>query len=170
MSESVIALPIATVQPDFEAIVHDVFSGLVPEEKFWLSCYKTGEESVHGKVHLALNESDRNLLDFGGQGGITFEKGSDVSEFYRVHSSLHVQLKHIAGYVFRFLRETRDLEDAHRSPNEILFGILTPHTKFIGMSHIVVNSCDSLTGTRTVSRHLCLRHRSRRLPIRCRLR
>ena len=59
----------------------DVLSGFVPEDKFWLSCYKTGEESVHGKVHLALNERDRNLVDFEGKGGVGFERGSDVSEF-----------------------------------------------------------------------------------------
>ena len=66
MSESTIVLPIATVQPDFESIVNDVFSGLVPEDKFWLSCYKTGEDSVHGKVHITLNERDRNVVDFEG--------------------------------------------------------------------------------------------------------
>ena len=81
MSESTIVLPIATVQPDFESIVNDVFSGLVPEDKFWLSCYKTGEDSVHGKVHITLNERDRNVVDFEGQGGVKFARGSDVSEF-----------------------------------------------------------------------------------------
>ena len=66
MSENPIVLPIATVQTDFESLIDDVFSGLVPEDKFWLSCYKSGEQSVHGKVHLSLNERDRILVDFRG--------------------------------------------------------------------------------------------------------
>ena len=44
----------------------------MPEEKFWVSCYKTGEESVHGKVHMALNERNRDLLEYEGQGGVVF--------------------------------------------------------------------------------------------------
>ena len=78
MSENPIVLPIATVQTDFESLIDDVFSGLVPEDKFWLSCYKSGEQSVHGKVHLSLNERDRNLVDFRGDAGLEFKK-IDVS-------------------------------------------------------------------------------------------
>ena len=69
-----IVLPIATVQTDFRSIVDDVLNGLVPEDNFWLSCYKTGEQSVHGKVHLSLNEHDRNLVDYNGKGGVELNK------------------------------------------------------------------------------------------------
>lgn len=72
MSQPPIILPIVTVQPDFESLVTDVKDGIVPEEKFWVSCYKTGEDSVHGKVHLALNERNRDLLEYEGQGGVEF--------------------------------------------------------------------------------------------------
>lgn len=74
MSDKPIVLPIATVQADFRSIIDDVFSGLVHEDKFWLSCYKTGEQSVHGKVHLSLNERDRNLVDYLGKNGVNFAK------------------------------------------------------------------------------------------------
>ena len=77
--EQPIALPITTVQVDFQQSIDDVFSGLMPEDKFWLSCYKTGEQSVHGKVHLALNERDRNLLDYQGIDGVEFGQNLDVS-------------------------------------------------------------------------------------------
>ena len=76
---SSIVLPIVTVQTDFETIVNDVFSGFVPEDNFWLSCYKTGETSVHGKVRLALNEQDRNRVDYHGTGGVQFDKETGVS-------------------------------------------------------------------------------------------
>ena len=79
-SESPTVLPIATIQVDFESLVDDVFNGLVPEEKFWLSCYKTGEQSLHGKIHIALNEQDRNVVDYEGLGGVKFGKGADVRE------------------------------------------------------------------------------------------
>ena len=70
-------LPIATVQTDFESLLTDVRDGIVPEDTFWVSCYKTGEQSVHGKVHLALNERDRDVVDYGGQGGVNFS-GDDA--------------------------------------------------------------------------------------------
>lgn len=79
MAEQPIILPIATVQDGFQSIIDDVFNGLVPEDNFWLSCYKTGEQSVHGKVHLSLNERDRNLVDYEGQGGVQFAKETGVS-------------------------------------------------------------------------------------------
>lgn len=83
MSQPPIILPISTVQPDFESLITDVKDGIVPEEKFWVSCYKTGEESVHGKVHLALNERNRDLVEYEGQGGIQFT-GNDLKREYTV--------------------------------------------------------------------------------------
>jgi hypothetical protein len=55
-------LPIATIQPTFSEVLKDVESGLVPEDQFWLSLYKAGEESVHASVHTALDEVDRNKI------------------------------------------------------------------------------------------------------------
>lgn len=72
MSQPPIVLPISTVQPDFESIITDVEDGMVPEDSFWVSCYKTGENSVHGKVRLTLNEHDRNVVDYEGQDGVQF--------------------------------------------------------------------------------------------------
>lgn len=72
MSQPRIVLPITTIQPDFESILTDVKDGIVPEDTFWVSCYKTGEQSVHGKAHLTLNERNRDVVDYIGQGGIEF--------------------------------------------------------------------------------------------------
>ena len=72
MTQPPITLPITTVQPDFESLITDVRDGVVPEEVFWVSCYKTGEDSVHGKAHLVLNEQNRNLVDYEGQNGVEF--------------------------------------------------------------------------------------------------
>ena len=80
MSQRPILLPIATIQTDFQSLINDVLVGLIPEDSFWLSCYKTGEQSVHGKVHLALNEHDRDVVDFTGVGGVQFARESEVSD------------------------------------------------------------------------------------------
>ncbi|KAH9935945.1 WD40 repeat-like protein [Epithele typhae] len=69
-----IILPISTVQHDFQAVVQDVLDGLVPEDKFWVSCYKTEEPSVHGKAVVALDENNRDLLIFRGQDGVEFKE------------------------------------------------------------------------------------------------
>lgn len=71
-------LPIGTVQNDFETVISDVQEGLVPEETFWFSTYKTGEPSVHGKVHITLDEVDRNLILVEGRGGVEFQRKGQV--------------------------------------------------------------------------------------------
>ncbi|GJE96206.1 WD40 repeat domain-containing protein [Phanerochaete sordida] len=83
MSQPPIILPVSTVQNDFESLITDVKDGIVPEETFWVSCYKTGEESVHGKVRLALSEQDRDLVEYGGHGGVTLT-GNDTKREYTV--------------------------------------------------------------------------------------
>lgn len=74
-----IQLPIVTIQPDFNSVISDVRDGAVPDESFWLSCYKTGETSVHGKVRAKLDERDRNLVTFEGSGGVDFKQAHGVS-------------------------------------------------------------------------------------------
>ncbi|KAK7691141.1 hypothetical protein QCA50_006244 [Cerrena zonata] len=71
--QSTINLPISNIQPDFEAVIHDVREGTVPEDSFWLSFYKSGEQSVHGKVALSLDEKDRNLILYDGKDGVVFD-------------------------------------------------------------------------------------------------
>ncbi|CCM06722.1 uncharacterized protein FIBRA_09016 [Fibroporia radiculosa] len=79
MSADPIVLPIATIQPDFTAVVSDVREGVVSEDSFWLSCYKTGESSVHGKVYVALDETDRSLVRLQGGGGVQIDFDGDAT-------------------------------------------------------------------------------------------
>lgn len=72
-------LPICTVQHDFNVVVKDVIDGLVPEDTFWVSCYKFGEPSVHGKAVAALDEHNRNLVLYQGRDGVDFKATEDVS-------------------------------------------------------------------------------------------
>lgn len=75
-----INLPISSIQPDFEAVINEVKEGIVPEDSFWLSFYKSGETSVHGKVTLTLDEKDRNLVLYEGKDGVVFNNRGKVSE------------------------------------------------------------------------------------------
>ena len=75
-----INLPISSIQPDFEAVINEVKEGIVPEDSFWLSFYKSGETSVHGKVTLTLDETDRNLVLYEGMDGVVFNNRGKVSE------------------------------------------------------------------------------------------
>ncbi|KZT63658.1 WD40 repeat-like protein [Daedalea quercina L-15889] len=70
MDSEPLVLPICTVQPDFLSVIADIRGGLVPEETFWLSCYKSGEPSVHGKVYATLDEVNRDSVRYDGRDGV----------------------------------------------------------------------------------------------------
>lgn len=62
MMENPLCLPVVTIQPSFSEIIQEVYDGIVPSEKFWVSCYKNSQPSVHAKVNVELDEIDRNLV------------------------------------------------------------------------------------------------------------
>ena len=55
-------LPVVTVQPSFTEVIQEVRDGVIPSEKFWVSCYKDSEPSMHAKVNVELDEVDRCLV------------------------------------------------------------------------------------------------------------
>ena len=62
-SVSPLTLPVVTIQNTFSEVIQEVLDGIIPSDKFWVSCYKTSEPSVHAKVHAELDEIDRNLVN-----------------------------------------------------------------------------------------------------------
>jgi proteasomal ATPase-associated factor 1 len=62
-SFSPLTLPVVTIQPTFPEVIQEVLDGIIPSDKFWVSCYKTSEPSVHAKVLVELDEIDRNLVN-----------------------------------------------------------------------------------------------------------
>ncbi|ETW75123.1 hypothetical protein HETIRDRAFT_455811 [Heterobasidion irregulare TC 32-1] len=70
-------LPIATVQHDFPTVLSEIHSGAIPSESIWLSCYKHGETSVHGKIEAALDDHDRERVAFSPSDGVELERVSD---------------------------------------------------------------------------------------------
>jgi len=87
-SDSPLTLPIATIQPTFLTVLSEVESGLIPFDDFWISCYKTSSPSVHAKVHVSLDEVNRDKVNMEPKDGdVKIEcYGDDVrfmSLFYR---------------------------------------------------------------------------------------
>lgn len=75
-ASTITTLPIVNVQNDFQNVIADVQDGLGSED-FWVSCYKTGSSSVHGKVRVSKEGSEVKLSSISGV------------EFIRGQRSLH---------------------------------------------------------------------------------
>ena len=65
------SIPIVTIQHDFETVIADVRDGTVVSEDFWISCYKSGEISVHGKVKASM---DNGQLEMNNREGVKLER------------------------------------------------------------------------------------------------
>jgi len=76
---SPVTLPAATIQDDFTTVFSEVHAGIIPSENVWLSCYKDGEPSVHGKIAVSLHEKDRDRVELVGTGGVELTRRSQVS-------------------------------------------------------------------------------------------
>ncbi|KLO13392.1 WD40 repeat-like protein [Schizopora paradoxa] len=70
-SKTIATLPIVNVQHDFQTVIADVQDGLDPED-FWVSCYKTGSASVHGKVRVTKEDGEVHLAS---RQGVEFIRG-----------------------------------------------------------------------------------------------
>ncbi|CAG8698219.1 16397_t:CDS:2, partial [Acaulospora colombiana] len=78
-----------TVQHDISTVLEDVRDGVVDSgwEDVWVSCYKEGHTSVHGKLRISKSA-----------GGVTFDvregiewSGSSAAEFKVACSSLDIK-------------------------------------------------------------------------------
>ncbi|KAL5483610.1 hypothetical protein ACEPAI_8842 [Sanghuangporus weigelae] len=79
-SPNIMILPIANIQHDFQNVISDVRDGTVVAEDIWLSCYKTGSQSVHGKVRVGLGErrgeqSGTRTVELVDRDGVHLERG-----------------------------------------------------------------------------------------------
>jgi proteasomal ATPase-associated factor 1 len=63
-SQTKIVLPVVTIQPTFKTVISEVDSGVIPSEIFWVSCYKQSQPSVHAKIHVQLDETYRDIVNF----------------------------------------------------------------------------------------------------------
>ncbi|KAF8055166.1 WD40-repeat-containing domain protein [Lyophyllum atratum] len=73
-----LTLPVVTIDPTFPSVIQDVHSGIIPIEKFWISCYKTSQPSVHAKVQAELDDVDRDLVRLKvEEGDVAITRGHD---------------------------------------------------------------------------------------------
>ncbi|KAJ7142104.1 WD40-repeat-containing domain protein [Mycena crocata] len=63
-------LPVVTIQPTFLEVIEEVRSGGIPSDTFWLSCYQSGEPSIHSKVRVTLDDVKRDLVNLEPSGPI----------------------------------------------------------------------------------------------------
>ena len=83
-SVSPLTLPVVTIQPTFSEVIQEVLDGIIPSDKFWVSCYKTSETSVHAKVLVELDEVDRNLVNLSPvEGDVEVIKASNGVRHFR---------------------------------------------------------------------------------------
>lgn len=61
-NSSSIILPAVTIQNSFSEVIKEVRDGMTPYDKFWVSCYKASEPSVHTKILAELDDRDRDLV------------------------------------------------------------------------------------------------------------
>lgn len=74
-----IILPICTIQHDFQAVLADVRDGVVADEDVWVSCYRAGAPSVHGKVRVRRGGGERGgEVGMESRLGVEFERGQKV--------------------------------------------------------------------------------------------
>lgn len=84
-----VTLPTATIQDDFTTVLSEVHAGITPSENIWLSCYKDGESSIHGKISASLHEQDRDRVELVGRGGVELTRKSQVSLFFPEWKRFH---------------------------------------------------------------------------------
>ncbi len=82
-----VTLPTATIQDDFTTVLSEVHAGIIPSESIWLSCYKDGESTIHGKVAISLHEQDRDRIELTGVGGVELTRTSQVRDYLGGHRS-----------------------------------------------------------------------------------
>jgi hypothetical protein len=95
-----VTLPTATIQDDFTTVLSEVHAGIIPSENIWLSCYKEGETSVHGKVAISLHEQDRDRIELNGVGGVELTRTSQVRDYCDGYRSFRPETRLVYAIAF----------------------------------------------------------------------
>jgi hypothetical protein len=106
---SPVTLPTTTIQDDFTTVLSEVHAGIIPSENIWLSCYKDGEPSIHGKISVSLHEQDRGRVELVGRDGVELTRTSQVSLFFWNGKDYFIRLL-IRRHRRRSFRSSADFE------------------------------------------------------------
>ena len=58
---SALTVPFVAIQDSFPEVIQDVQEGIVPLDRFCVSCYKRAEPSVHAKINVELDNATETL-------------------------------------------------------------------------------------------------------------
>lgn len=135
---SPVTLPAATIQDDFTTVLYEVHAGVIPSEDIWLSCYKDGEPSIHGKISVSLHEQDRDRLELVGRGGVELTRMSQVS-FMEIF--IHFVFRSLVGPFVRQLISSPGAFISSRTPRTVqdsgsILLILFLRARFMRIPHI----------------------------------
>ncbi|KAF9481080.1 WD40 repeat-like protein [Pholiota conissans] len=108
MTTSSLTLPVVTIQNTFPEVLQEVQEGIIPHDKFWVSCYKTGETSIHAKVNAELDDRDRNLVVLKAVDG-------DVEVTRDIDGNYNVACKSLGIHPTKILTPVQEYKDQERA-------------------------------------------------------
>ena len=144
---SPVTLPTATIQDDFTTVLSEVHAGIIPSENIWLSCYKDGEPSIHGKISVSLHEQDRDRVELVGRGGVELTRKTQVSFFFFWNGNIH----HFIRFVCRWIRRRGR---SFRSSADFVPGVAGRHL-LVQVHRPLFRTRDQLCGLHFSERDLC---------------
>lgn len=75
----IIYLPQVTIQHDVQSVIADVHDRIVTSEDIWVSCYRIGQASVHGKAAVQRSVNGGDDIELVGREGIDIRRINNVS-------------------------------------------------------------------------------------------
>jgi proteasomal ATPase-associated factor 1 len=96
-----IVVPQITVQHDISTVLEDVRDGIVDSggEDVWVSCYKEGQTSVHGKLHISKSIGGvvfdaREGIEWSGASAVSSSPWRMVSRIDKLKHMDHLKFSH----------------------------------------------------------------------------
>ncbi|TFK37257.1 WD40-repeat-containing domain protein [Crucibulum laeve] len=120
---SPVVLPVITAQHTFPEVLKEVQDGIIPFESFWVSCYKSGEPSVHAKIRAELDDVNRNQVNL-----VTME--GELETERRDERDYRVSCAPLSITPTRIVTPVQEYTDPERSnprrPNRIVAFAISP--------------------------------------------
>lgn len=139
---SPIILPYISLQPDFANVLAEVRDGTIIAEDIYLSGYKTGSTSVHGKVNVYAQDGNREPI-------LDSREGVDLKRLDAHGFTASVPALGIADAILRVPRQTLSFnpEGSHKVRRISSFDV-SPDASLVAAGHLDGEvSIQSATGT-----------------------
>ena len=84
MSASLVVLPQVTIQADVHEVIDEVRQGITLVDNIWISAYREGATSVHGKAEISLEGDSRDKVLMVGRDGVHAKAVDNVSHSHQL--------------------------------------------------------------------------------------